>query len=137
MATTPHERNLVDENFEVTKALPAAAANNNTDALDLEQTTGGQIEAIAFEIAVPALPALVEAKTVTITVQDSADGTNFAAIDPAISTVITGGVGNGAAAKTVRFRLPPSARRYVRLNTAVLADGGNNTGVSLTFRALF
>lgn len=132
-----HNRNLTDAAKTVTKALPAAAANNDTDAIDLEQAIGGDIENIAFEIAVPALPALVEDKTVTIKVQDSADGSSFADLDPAISTVITGGTGNGAAAKTVRFRLPPSARRYIRLNTAVLTGGGDNTGVSLTFQALF
>lgn len=130
-------RNLVDDNKVVIKALPAAAANHNTDAIDLEQTVGGQIEAIAFEVEVPALPALVEAKTVTLKVFDSADNSSFAAIDPLISTTIVGGVGNGAAAKSVRFRLPPTARRYVAINIAVETGGGNNTGVSLTFRALF
>jgi hypothetical protein len=129
-------RNRRDALLEVTKALPAAAANNNTDAIDLEQVAGGDLEAIEFEVSVPALPALVEDKTVTITVEDSANGTDFDALDPAITTVITGGAGNGADAKTVRFRLPSTARRHVRLNQAVLAAGGNNTGVSTTFRLL-
>lgn len=132
-----HTRNLTDALKVVTKALPAAAASHNTDALDLEQVVGGQVESIAFEVEIPALPALVQDKTLTVSVQDSADNETFAAIDPAITTVVTGGVGNGAAAKTVRFRLPPGARRYVALNLAVLTGGGDNTGVSVTFRALF
>lgn len=137
MSSIPHVRNLRDALKEVVKALPAADAAHNTDPIDLEQVTGGQIESIAFEVAVPALPALVQAKTVTIKVKDSANGTDFADTDPVISTTIVGGVGNGAAAKTVRFRLPPNARRYVALNLAVEDAGGNNTGVSVTFRALF
>lgn len=129
-------RNQRDADLEVVKALPAANANHNTDALDLEQTVGGQIEAIAFEVEIPALPNLVEDKVVTIKVQDSADNSSFADIDPLISTTVTGGVGNGAAAKSVRFRLPPTARRYIALNIAVQADGGNNTASNITFRAL-
>ena len=132
-----HTRNLTDALKVVTKALPAAAANHNTDSIDLEQIVGGQVEAIAFEIEIPALPALVEDKTLTISVQDSADDSSLAALDPAITTVVTGGVGDGAAAKTVRFRLPPNARRYIALNLAVLTAGGDNTGVYVTFRALF
>jgi hypothetical protein len=138
MATTPHQRNLVDALKVVTKALPAAAANADSAAIDLGQVNGGLIENIAFELEVPATPALVEAKTITFSVKDSADNSSFAAIDPAITTVITGaGSAAGGAAKTVRFRLPPTARRYIAVNAAVLADGGNNTGVSFTFRALF
>lgn len=132
-----YNRNLRDADFTTTKALPAAAANNNTASFDLGQKTAGELEQIECEIAIPALPALVEAKTVTIKLQDSADDSSFADTDPLISTVVTGAVGNGAAAKTVRFRLPPAVRRYIRLNQAVLTAGGDNTGVSTTFSLLF
>jgi hypothetical protein len=137
MSAPSYSRNLRDAAFVATKALPAAAATAYTDSLDLAQTTVQSLEQIEFEIAVPALPALVEAKTVTISVQDSADNSSFAAVDPAITTVITGGTGNGAAAKTVRFRLPSQTRRYVRLSLVVLTAGGDNTGVSATLSALF
>ena len=137
MSAPNYARNLRDADFEVSKALPAAAATAYTDSLDLGQTKVQSLEQVEFEIAVPALPALVEDKTVTISVQDSADDSSFAAVDPAISTVITGGTGNGAAAKTVRFRLPSQTRRYVRLKMDVLTGGGDNTGVSATLAALF
>lgn len=130
-------RNRVDAAKEVAKALPAAGANATTDPIDLEQEIGGIIEAIAFEIEIPALPALVEAKTLVVTVQDSADGVTFAAVEPAITLTLTGGTGNGHAGKTARFRLPPSARRYVALKLAVETGGGNNTAVEASFRALF
>ena len=136
MPAIPNLRNLRDAAKEVTTALPAQNTANQTAAIDLEQTYGGHIEEIAFELEVPATPSLANGQTLTFTVQDSADGTSFATIDPAISTVVTGG-GGGGPAKTVRFRLPPLARRYVRLNQAASATAGNNTAVSTTFRALF
>ena len=130
-------RNLTDLAKTVTKALPAAKANHNTPTIDLEQTVGGIIEGIAFELAIPATPALVEAKSITVTVQDSADDSSYAAIDPAISTTVVGAaLAAGGAAKTVRFRLPPTARRYIQLNLAVENGGGDNTGVDVTFRLL-
>ena len=130
-------RNLTDLAKTVTKALPAANANHNTPTIDLEQVTGGIIEAIAFEVAIPATPNLVEAKSITVTVQDSADDSSYTAIDPAISTTVVGAAAAaGGAAKTVRFRLPPTARRYIQLNLAVANGGGDNTGVDVTFRLL-
>ena len=129
-------RNIRDVDQQESIALPAAGAAAYTPALDLGQTVGGEVEGIALEIAVPATPALVEAKVITITVQDSADNSSFAAIDPLISTTITGGTGGGAAAKSVRFRLPPTARRYVRAAFSIPADGGNNTAVEATLSLL-
>ncbi len=132
-----HVRNLKDASKIVTKACPAANANHNSDGLDLEQTLGGELEAIAFEIEIPALPNLADTKTLTVKVQDSADNSTFADLDPAISTSVVGVSTNGSAAKTVRFRLPPNARRYVSLNLAVAASGGDNTAKSVTLSALF
>lgn len=132
-----HVRNQRDADFEVVKALPAAAANHNTDSLDIGQAVGGIPENIAFEIEIPALPALENDKSLTVKVHDSADNSSFAAIDPLIQTTVTGAGGTGSAAKTVRFRLPPTARRYIALNLAVESAGGDNTAKSVTFRALF
>lgn len=137
MSAPSYSRNRRDASFVQTKALPAAGATAYTTGMDLGQATVQSLEQIEFEISVPATPALVEAKTITIAVQDSADNSTFAAVDPAISTVITGATGNGAAAKTVRFRLPSATRRYVRIASTVLASGGDNTGVSVTLSALF
>lgn len=137
MAIPNYARNLRDLAFTVTKALPAAAATNYTDALDLGQAKVQSLEQVEFELAIPATPALVDAKTITWAVQDSADNVTFAAVDPAITTGTLGAGGAGAAAKTVRFRLPSTTRRYVRVSQTVLAAGGDNTGVSVTFSALF
>lgn len=137
MATPNYARNLRDGDFEVTKALPAAAASAVTASLDLGQDKIQSLEAIEFEISVPATPALVDAKTIIYTVEDSADNSSFAAVDPAITTTSLGAGGVGAAAKLTRFRLPSHTRRYVRLKATVLTGGGDNTAVSFTLAALF
>lgn len=119
------------------KALPAAAANNDSDSIDIGATNVGAIgDSIEVEIALPALANLVEAKTVTCTLQDSADNTSFTAITGLSTFVVTGGTGGGAAAATRRVRLPSATRRYIRVNTAVLTAGGDNTASSVTLSVL-
>jgi hypothetical protein len=131
-------RSLKDAQLIVTKALPAAAANHNTGTIDLESVANWpSTEKVAVQISVPALPALVEAKTVTIKLQDSADNSSYADIEELASLVITGGTGNGAAAVTREVFLPPTTKRYIQANIAVLTAGGDNTGVSLTLALLF
>lgn len=133
-----YARNLRDGDFEVTKALPAAAANNATDALDLGQEKVQSLEAIEFELAIPATPALVDTKVITFTVEDSADNSSFAAVDPLVSTTVVGvATSQGGTAKTVRFRLPSQTRQYVRVKAAVESGGGSNIAVSYTLAALF
>lgn len=132
------DRNIKDNSLIVTKALPAAAANNNSPTLDLGGSASYfQAQHVEVEIVVPATPALVDAKTIIISLQDSADDSSYAATDPAISTTLTGAGGVGAAAKTVRFRLPSNVRRYIQFNQAVLTAGGDSTAVSVTYRLLF
>ena len=117
-------RNQQDQNFVSTVTLLAAGAT--TAAFDLEQAVGGDVERVVFELAGPALTTaqLTDAKVVTYALQDSADGSSWAAVDPAISTTQTGAGGAGAAAKTVRFRLPANTRRYVRIaQTATVTPG--------------
>jgi len=136
MTKVQNARNIPDALLIKTKALPAAAAANYTDAINLGQTLGGKLEGIEVVLECPALPALVEAKTVIFTVKDSANGTDFTAIPELATKTITGGAGNGAAASEVRLRLPPSARQYIRADAAVLTAGGDNTGVSYTLSVL-
>jgi hypothetical protein len=120
-------RNQQDQNYTSTVTLLAAGAN--TAAFDLEQAVGGDVERVVFELAGPALTTaqLTDAKVVTYALQDSADGSSWAAVDPAISTTQTGAGGAGAAAKTVRFRLPANTRRYVRIAQTATATPGTLT----------
>lgn len=129
-------RKLTDLNLTVKKALPAAAGDNLTEPIDLGQDIGGDVENIEFEYSVPATTALVDTKILTAKVQDSADGVAFDDLDPLISTTVVGGSGNGSDAKTVRFRLPSTARRYIAIHQALESGGGNVTATIATLRVL-
>ncbi len=132
-----YNRNNRDAAKVGTLAVPAAGANASGAAVDLEQVNGGILENVDFEIAIPALPNLADAKVLTVTVQDSADGATWANLDPSQVTTVTGVSTNGSAAKGVRFRIPPQARRYIGVNLAVAAAGGDSTAKSVTLSALF
>lgn len=120
-------RNQQDQNYVSTVTLLQSGAN--TANFDLEQVVGGDIEDVVFSLDAPALTVaqLANDKVVTYTLQDSADGVTFAAVDPLITTTQTGAGGAGAAAKTVRFRLPAGTRRYVRIAQVATASAGTLT----------
>lgn len=124
-------RRLLDTAFYKTKALPAAAAANASASVNLGQTTLGPLaDDLEFEFGVETTPDLVDAKTIILTVKDSADDNSFAAI-PGVGTLTqTGAGGAGAAAAKYRIKLPPSTRQYVRVEAAVLTGGGDNTAKS-------
>jgi len=106
-----HSRRLKDATFITTKALHTTLANSSS--FDLEQVTGGLIEGIQVEIISPADVATT-GKICTYTLEDSADNSTFAAVDPKVSTTITA-ASSALAAKTVEFPLPPNTRRYIRI----------------------
>lgn len=123
-----------DVNLLALKALPAAGATNYSDSIDLGDQSPGQskLDGFQFEVAIPALPSLADAKTYTGTLQDSADNTTFVDIAPLASITRLGAGGVGAAAKTQLYPLPKDLRRYVRLKNVMLAAAGDNTAVSVT-----
>ena len=126
-----------DTNLKVIKALPAAAATNYTDGIDLgDQAPGIKLDDWQLELAIPALPNLADAKTYTATIQDSADGVTYADLAVLAPTVLTGAGGVGAAAKTPLFPLPKDLRRWVRVKSVVQAAGGDNTAVSVALSAV-
>lgn len=128
-------RRLQDAGHTKNRALPAAAAANYSASIDLGSTVlGPNADNLEVEISIPATPALVDDKTITLTLKDSADDSTFAAI-PSIATLVqTGASSAGAAAASRRFKLPPSCRRYIRLDATVLTAGGDNTAVSYTLK---
>ena len=118
--------NQQDASFISTVAIAQGGAN--TASFDLEQVVGGDVEKVVFSLSAPAAAGITDAKVVTYALQDSADGTNWAAVDPAISTTQTAAGGAGIAAKEVRFRLPANTRRYVRIAQTMTATAGTVTG---------
>jgi len=127
-------RNIQDANYTSTVAIAQGGAN--TAAFDLEQVVGGDIERVVFELVAPTAAGISNDKVVTYALQDSADGTTFAAVDPAISTTQTGAGGAGIVTKTVRFRVPANTRRYVRIAQTMTATAGTVTG-SMVAKLLF
>jgi hypothetical protein len=127
-------RNQQDQNYVSTVAIAQVGAN--TASFDLEQAVGGDIERVVFELAAPLAAGITDAKVVTYALQDSADGTTFLAVDPAISTTQTAAGGAGIAAKTVRFRVPANTRRYVRIAQTMTSSAGTVTG-SMVAKLLF
>lgn len=126
-------RNQQDINYTSTVAIAQAGAN--TASFDLEQAVGGDIERVVFELAAPTAAGITSTKVVTYALQDSADGSSWAAVDPAISTTQTAD-GSGIVAKTVRFRVPANTRRYVRIAQTMTATAGTVTG-SMVAKLLF
>ncbi len=113
--------------------LPAANATNYSDAVDLiDSAPGDKMAHWELEIAIEATPSLVDAKTVTVTVQDSADNATFADVEALAPIVTTGAGGAGAAAVNRKFPFPKNLRRFVRTKNAVMAAGGDNTAKSVT-----
>jgi len=128
-------RRLADANLTKTKALPAAAAANASNSIDLGQTTlGPNADYMEVLIEIEATPALVDDKTITLTVKDSADDSTFTAIPSLATLVQTGAASAGAVAASRRIKLPPSTRRYIRLDATVLTAGGDNTAKSYTLK---
>jgi len=127
---------LKDAQLKRTIALPAAGASASTPPIDLAATTQEESH-FEVEVSVPALPNLVEDKAVTVSLEDSADGTSFAAITGLAPLQVTGGAGGGSSAASLRLRLPNTARRHLRATAAVEAAGGNNTTQSLTLGLIF
>lgn len=132
-------RNLRDANFETTLVIDGTnGASVSSSAFDLEQVTGGDIEAIAVEVVVPAVAGNVDAaESINFAIQDSADNSSFAALDPAIGWSVAGVVSTGSAATTKRFRLPPGTRRYIKLVQTETGDGFTDANEVVTFRLLF
>lgn len=127
-------RNIIAADAQKTKALPAAAATAYTDSINVG--TGPHVANLEVRLALPALPSLVDAKTVTVTLQDSADNSTFADIEELATFVVTGAGGVGCAAATREVRLPSSAEKYIRAKIVVLTAGGDNTAKSLTLTVL-
>jgi len=129
-------RTIRDDDLSVTTALPAAAANADSASLDLGAFSIAALENTELEISIPATPDLTDDDTITLTVQDSADDSTFATVTELEPLVVTGAGGAGAAAASIKYRLPSSTRRYINVNAAVLTGGGDNTDVSYTWRLL-
>lgn len=125
---------LSDELMKRIIALPAAAASALTALVDLGADRVGPVaHPLEVHLSLPALPSLVADKKVTVDLCDcDTSGGTYTPIPTTGNMIVTGGVGNGAAAKSWRLYLPPDTRRYVKAQVAVETGGGSNIAQSLT-----
>ena len=119
-----HSRRQKDANLIVETAIAAAAASASA-SIDLEQVQGGLIEGIYLELIHPTFT-ITTGKLAAYTLQDSADNSSFADVDPKVSTASTAST-TTSIAKTVELPIPPNTRRYIRVNQATTDMGGAGT----------
>jgi hypothetical protein len=132
-----NQRTLRDANLSVSKALPAAAASNLSASIDTANVNPGRVPNYEILIELPATPSLVDAKTITLKLQDSADDSSYADVADVPAQVLTGAGGVGAAALAYQFKAPIGLRRYLKLSQAVLTAGGDNTAISGVLSLIF
>jgi hypothetical protein len=130
MSKKVNRRNSADALLSVTKALPAAAANNDSDAIYIGPA-GPHREGMKLRASWPANSVLVATKLLTLTLKSGATSRTTAEADPAQTYVITGDT--GFAAGYVDFELGQNVLDYVAVNQAVETGGGANTGTSFTY----
>ena len=128
-----------DTNFATTKYLPAAAATNYTDGFDLGAVApAAEPNLFEVELVIPAMANHTDSsKTITHTLQDSADGITYANVDPLIQAQTPGVTSTGSAGRTLLFRVPSTTRRYIRIAQTVPSADGDVTGDLTQFNLLF
>lgn len=131
MGKEVNRRHAEDALLSVSKALPAAAASNNSDSIDIGGA-GPHRESLKLRVDVPVNSVLVATKTLTLTLQDSSDDSSFASVDdPSAAITIVGDTGFAAA--TYYFDIRQNSNQYVRVLQAVETGGGDNTGTTITY----
>ncbi len=141
-----NQRNVIDANYVVSVALPAASAKANTNALDLGDIVSGVPYVTTETINIGVLTSASNngnSNTATITLQQTTantDGTPNSAAWANIGLLgqlnVTSGASSTAASSAV-FKLPPNTQRFIR------ASANNPTGsvsladANLTLELLF
>lgn len=130
MSKEVNRRNAEDALLSVTKALPAAAASNETDAIYIGPA-GPHREKMKLRASWPANAVLVATKILTLAIKSGATSSTTAEADPAQTYVITGDT--GFAAGYVDFELGPNVLDYVTVSQTVETGGGSNIGTTFTY----
>jgi len=132
--------NVIDNSMVVSIALPADASTVSTAGIDLlVGSDGDHLADMELKIAAPALATgeLGDAATMIYDVyHDTASGFGSEALLMDNVITQTGAGGAGAAAQTVRVRLPVDVNRYVRVK-ATNSAAGDASGKTLTVSPVF
>lgn len=130
-----NKRNLQDASLIASVALPNANNSNVvTTSFSLNGESFSLSEHFAVQVDIDPLANFGTTGALTVVIQDSADGVTFANISELGSTVVNA---NTTVTTSDQYRLPPTARAYIRGLAAVSAINGNiaanNVTVSLRF----
>lgn len=136
-------RFLIDALHSVSKAFPAAAANNNSDTIDLGSTPTSRPEGPEIAIKLPENSTLVATKDIYVKLQDSADDSTYADVPQLGTITVVGKSGDGMPDTDgegyevdadgnvwIFFPLPRQLNRYLQANIAVETGGGDLTSLN-------
>ena len=132
---------MIDAKFNLSQALPNAAANNNTAAIALltEVPFDDKWRKGFVRVTVPALSDHTNTSvTNLITLQHSQDAnlSNFANTSPLIQVQVPGVASTGSAQTIANVPLPPAVKPYIRFRQDVPANGGIGNNAVVTFNLL-
>jgi hypothetical protein len=141
-----NSRAIVDANYSVSVACPASNAKANTGNIDLGDVISGLPYATTETINIQVLTSASangNSNTATITIQDASansDGTantaTWANIALLGSVNVTSGASSTPSASGV-FKLPPTARRFIRAQINNPSGSVSLADATLTLRLLF
>lgn len=120
-----------DANLTVTRALPAQNTTVTSSSIDLGTAEAALVGTLSDLVVTIPATTTATGQSFTVTVQDSADNSSFAAV-PALAARAITGVSNATAAAEFRWRFPSTVRRYIRLSIAASATTGDQTAISAT-----
>jgi hypothetical protein len=139
-----NSRAVLDANTIVTVSLPSSASSTvNSSSIDLGDAVLGvpysSTETVNLQVLAPALSTTIlpDTRTMSYVVADSADNSSFTAIGTLATQTQTGASSSGASAATYTFKLPPSTRRYIRLQVTSGASTTDASATSATFQLAY
>ena len=135
----PNARRLADADKSVNVALPNAANTVNTNSIDLEQVSPyPTTEAFQVRIQISAATG-ANSKNINARIQDSADNSNWTNVAVLGNPILTAvdNANAGFTATEVYVQLPPSIRRYIRVQATGEANGGNAADGTVTATLVF
>lgn len=118
-----------DALLEAKMSVPGTGKTEYSSAIDLTQQGGVDEARLVIEMDV--MPSLAATKTVTATLQHSADGGASWVDVPTFSAKAVGGASGGSAEVSVESRIPVDIGALVRLKVVVDASAGDNTAASI------
>jgi hypothetical protein len=119
-----------DAELTANHAMPNANATTFSAFIDLGQANAHPINETSVLCAnVPAIPNLANTVAITFTVEDADANANAnaATLSTLGTQTVTGGTSGGAATE-LNWKLPGTARRFIRIK----AVGGANAGTTIT-----